>query len=97
MLQRAFASRSEDGLAILAVSAKDTVDDVQAFRAEFGLTFTLAMDQDESISSGLYEIPGQPATFVLDRDGTIIARHYGLLVESQLDEILAKALPATTS
>ncbi|RMG89485.1 MAG: hypothetical protein D6712_01615 [Chloroflexi bacterium] len=94
LLQELFENKQEENFTILAVSARDTVQQVQDFRAEFGLTFTLAMDEDEAISQGIYAIPGQPATFIIDENGVITARHFGILVESQIDDLLATAQPS---
>ena len=94
LLQELFENKQGENFTILAVSARDTVQQVQDFRAEFGLTFTLAMDEDEAISQGIYAIPGQPATFIIDENGVITARHFGILVESQIDDLLATAQPS---
>jgi len=89
-LQNKFEAYEEDGLIILGLAVRDTVEDVRDFQKEFGLTFTLALDEGEVITEQ-YAIPGQPSTFILDRNGVIVFRSFSLITEEQLSEALALA------
>lgn len=93
IFQQIWEERGErDNFTIVAVAARDTVEQVQTFRDEFDLTFTLAMDTDDSISFGLYQIYGQPVTMILDVDGIIVAQHLGIMLYEQLNELLDETL-----
>ena len=89
--QRAYEEFNDDGFEILAVSFDDTVEAIIEFRDEFGLTFPLALDDTGEINDA-YGIQTRPSSFLLDRDGVIITRHFGMMTESQIQEMLAEAL-----
>lgn len=86
-LQQIYETYGDQGVRILAVAARDTMQDIRDFREEFDLTFTLALDEDESISDR-YGIPGRPSTFILDQDGVIRFQSFSLVTEDQVREVL---------
>ena len=92
--QQAFEEHSDSGFTILAVAGQDTFEAIREFREEFSLTFPLALDEDASIED-LYGIQIRPSSFFLDSEGIIINRHFGLMVESQIAELLNEALATT--
>lgn len=87
-LQAAYDRYADDGLVILALAVRDEADLVRAFREEFGLTFTLALDEGERVSS-TFKVPGQPSTFIIDQNGVIQQQYFNLLTADQLEEALA--------
>ncbi|NDJ77522.1 MAG: redoxin domain-containing protein [Chloroflexi bacterium] len=89
--QAFFEEHQADGFTILAVNNSETVGDVEGFRDELGLTFPLAMDERGEIQAE-YGVFSYPSTLVLDRNGVIVARHFGLLDGSQLDDLVNQAL-----
>jgi thiol-disulfide isomerase/thioredoxin len=68
-LQREFSSR---GLAIIGVNARENKEAVRRYAKELGLTFPLVLDPDGKINA-LYGVIGLPTTFVVGRDGRVIA------------------------
>ena len=86
-----YNEHKEQGFTIIAVNNGETVADVQGFRDEYDLSFTLAMDERADIQNQ-YNIFGYPSTFILNRDGTILARHPGPLTADQLRELVNTAL-----
>ena len=68
-LQREFSSR---GLVIIGVNARENKDDVRRYAKELGLTFPLVLDPEGKINA-LYGVIGLPSTFVVGRDGRVIA------------------------
>jgi peroxiredoxin len=64
------------GLVLLAVDIQEKTNQVSAFIKEFGLTFPVALDSSGSITNK-YGIRGIPATFIIDRDGSIILSTVG--------------------
>ena len=86
-----FNEHSDQGFNIIAINNAESVADVQGFREEFGLSFTLAMDERADIQNQ-YNIFSYPSTFLLDRDGTILARHFGALTAEQVQQIVDDAL-----
>ncbi len=89
--QKQFDRHSNDDFTILAVNNSETVEDVAGFREEFGLTFPLAMDEDGVIQDQ-FSIFSYPSTFVIDRNGVILARHFGPLTAEQIEQLLNQAL-----
>jgi thiol-disulfide isomerase/thioredoxin len=72
-LYRRFRGRD---LEFLAVDIQEDKDDVAAFMKQFGLTFPAALDSTGRISAE-YGIRGIPATFIIDKEGGIIASVVG--------------------
>ncbi len=88
---RQFERHSNDGFTILAVNNSETAEDLAGFREEFGLTFPLGMDEDSAIQKQ-FSIFSYPSTFVIDRNGVILARHFGPLTAEQIEHLLNQAL-----
>lgn len=61
----------EKGVHILALNVKDTRLKAETFRDQYGLTFPIAQDRDESILRAYNVIP-LPTTFLIDPDGVIV-------------------------
>ena len=66
----------EKGLEILAVNSGEEQGQVLAFMKNNKLTFPVALDSDGKVS-GTYGIQAIPTTYLIDRDGNIIARVMG--------------------
>jgi thiol-disulfide isomerase/thioredoxin len=60
------------GLEFLAVDIQETGEEVRAFISQNGLTFPVALDLEGTVAAdyGVYAIP---STFIIDRDGYVIA------------------------
>jgi peroxiredoxin len=63
-------------LEFLAVDIQEDKDGVAAFMKEYGLTFPVVLDSTGRISAE-YGIRGIPTTFIIDREGGIIASVVG--------------------
>jgi peroxiredoxin len=91
--EAAYNEYKDDGFTILAVNNSEPVGVIQSFRDELGLTFPLLMDESGTLQR-LYSIVSYPSTFLLDREGRIIARHFGPLTTAQIQQMVAEALSA---
>ena len=89
--QAAYQAEQDAGFTILAVNNRDTTEAVIAYRDELGLSFPLVMDAGESIRKS-YGIFSFPSTYVINRDGVIVAQHFGALTAEQIQELIARAL-----
>jgi cytochrome c biogenesis protein CcdA/peroxiredoxin len=89
--ESAYQSNSEKGFTILAVNNRDTREAVSDYREEFGLSFPLVMDEGDAIKNQ-YGIVSFPSTYILNRDGVIVARHFGALTAAQIEELVNRAL-----
>ena len=90
--QKFYAEWKGAGLAILAVAWNDTAAAMAEFRDEYALEFPLALDASGEINE-LYAVQTRPTTYVIARDGTIHARHFGIMTEPQLRELFRELFP----
>jgi cytochrome c biogenesis protein CcdA/peroxiredoxin len=89
--QKTCEALAGDGFAIVAVNNRETVEDVIGFREEYDLTFPLVMDEQGEIQDR-YGVMMYPSTYVIGRDGLIVARHFGALTVTQLQELVDRAM-----
>jgi len=76
--QALYEDHADEGFVILALAQLDTPENVAQFREEMGLTFWMAMDEDQRIND-LYSVPGQPASLLIDQDGIIVYLTYSVV------------------
>ncbi len=88
--QKAYEEWNQHGFEILAIAYNDTEAAMESFRDEFGLSFSLALDDSGEINDA-YGIQTRPSSYLLDENGVILARHFGIMTESQLSELLHEA------
>lgn len=71
-IQKVYEELKERGLVVLAVNStsQDNVNSVEAFVAEYGLTFPVLMDYDGTVAR-LYQLKSLPTSFFIGRDGLI--------------------------
>jgi peroxiredoxin len=74
----------------VAIAYNDSEAAMADFRDEFGLSFTLALDDSGDINDA-YAIQTRPSSYLLGKDGLILARHFGIMTETQLDQLLSDA------
>jgi peroxiredoxin len=68
----------DQGLEMVAVNLQESRRTVGAFMDQLGLSFPAALDQTGSIG-GTYGVMAIPTTYIVDREGRIIARVTGSL------------------
>ncbi len=78
------------GFEILAIAYNDSEAAMRDFRDEFGLSFALALDESGEINDS-YAIQTRPSSFLIGKGGIILARHFGIMTEDQLGEMLTAA------
>ena len=89
--QKAYEEWGARGFEIVAIAFNDTEAAMADFRDEFGLGFTLALDSSGDINNA-YAIQTRPSSYLLGKDGVILARHFGIMTETQLNQLLSDAL-----
>lgn len=93
-LQSLYEQRKDEGLTVVGISMDtgDARDQVDEFVQEFGVKYPILLDpQMRGMDS--YQVLGLPATFLIDRDGTLRWMRFGPV--SADDEEFMKALGAT--
>ena len=89
--QKAYEEWGPRGFEILAIAYNDSESAMADFRDEFGLSFALALDSSGDINDA-YAIQTRPSSYLLGKDGVILARHFGIMTETQLNQLLSDAL-----
>lgn len=75
-MESLYSDMKDDGLVILGINLRETREQVNDFRNEYGLTFPLLLDKRSEV--GLkYGSSAIPTTYIIDRGGMIIARTVG--------------------
>ena len=71
-IERVYKDYKDQGLVVLAVNmtAQDTPSNIAPFIDEYGLTFPVLLDEDNSVASA-YQLRSLPSSFFIDRDGII--------------------------
>lgn len=94
--EQAFTEFSDDGLVILAINNRETVEEIAGFRAEMAetageLTFPIALDPRGQINQ-LYGVAQYPSTYIIDQQGIIVERHFGAMNADQIRESIESLL-----
>ena len=92
-LQAAYNAH-QDEVGFVAVDVKENQAQVEAFVAELGLTFPIALDTDGQVADVIYEVRGIPTTLFIDANGVVAARHVGPLDEAAINNYLTPLLEA---
>ena len=87
----AAAARSRSDVFILGVAVNDTEAAVREFARQVDVSYALAVDFDGYLVER-YPTPGLPTTWLITLDGTIAARWFGQLDQSQLAELVDRYL-----
>lgn len=91
-MQKRFGPR---GFAVLAVSVDKSLNAADAFVARHPVSFRIAYDPAGRAATA-FGVMGMPSTFLVGRDGTILARHVGFdprrtsALETVIEEALAR-------
>ena len=89
------ARHSRDGLAIVAINVDKRRADAERFLRDTPAQFTIAYDADGTVPSA-YDVHGMPSSYVIDRQGTIVAVENGFRderkedIEARIRALLAK-------
>jgi cytochrome c biogenesis protein CcmG, thiol:disulfide interchange protein DsbE len=91
VLERAWLTYRDRGVAIVGVDMQDTPEAAQAFIRRFQLTFPNAPDVDGKVAVE-YGVYGVPETFFVDRAGMIRAKHVGAVTDEVIRGTLERLL-----
>ena len=87
-LQERYRSR---GLVVVGLSMDDKAEPVRKFRDAYKVTYPLAM-ADLQVAKDYGKVLGLPVTFVVGKDGGLVARHDGAVDVKKLEAELEKLL-----
>jgi len=85
-LEEIYEQYHDRGLEVVGISLDtgDSADDVEMFAEEYGVTYTILHDP-QMRGMDLYQAPGLPATFMIDREGILRWVRYGPILEGDKD------------
>ena len=84
----------ENKIRILGVNLGESPQSVAQWIEEYNLTFDILLDPLQSVAQ-LYQIRGQPSTYVLDANHIIRAVYYGAVRMEQLESDVTRLLDPT--
>ncbi|MEZ6044808.1 MAG: TlpA disulfide reductase family protein [Planctomycetaceae bacterium] len=77
-LKETYAEYKDKGFEIIGISADDAKEQVDEFQKEFNLPWKLAMsNSDELATAERYSVTMFPSTYLIDREGNVIAVDLG--------------------
>lgn len=88
-LQRYYADHADRGLRIVAVNMGEAPAQAAAWVRDFGLTFDILLDPDET-STQPYYLFGYPTTFIIDPEGVVLRVYRGPISADELDDALGR-------
>jgi peroxiredoxin len=87
-LEAVYHTYKNQGLHLLAVNLGESRETASAWAREMKLTFDILLDPTQA-TGALYQLRGQPSTYVIAPSGIITHIYYGPTSESALKEALA--------
>jgi peroxiredoxin len=75
-IERLHQTYPAQDFAVLSIDLKETADQVKTFFQKHSLSFPALLDQDGSVFRE-YLVAGMPTTYLIGRDGTLLARGIG--------------------
>ena len=81
----------------VGLNLQENPEAVSAFRDEFGIDFPLILNEDGSLTNGLYTPVGLPTSWFIDREGVVRYMFSGAMtkevLENILDDVIARREP----
>ncbi len=90
-LQAVYEMYQVRGLRVLGINLGEGKPEVEAWVKQLGLTFDIVMDDGQRIAS-LYQLRGQPSSYLVAPDGVITQIYYGPTIRQSLEAVIAPLL-----
>ena len=90
LFQRYYDDYRDADLVVLGVNQGESLDVVQTFIQETGITYPILLDT-ETKTAAAYQVIALPVTIFIDQEGIIRYQHIGVISEAQFTNYL-KAL-----
>ena len=90
---------AKDGFTVVGVSMDDTAEAIRKFNAQFSVNYPMlaGRDVEDNIQKATGGIWGMPTSFLIGRDGKVLAKHLGLtpkaVLEKEISEALGRSVP----
>jgi len=89
--EKAYQTNGKNNFTVLAINNSESLDKVTTFRQQLKLTFPMVMDAKGELQRE-YGVVSYPSTYVLDKEGVIIAKQFGPMTREQIDTLVKRAL-----
>ena len=86
-----YEAHKDEGFVVLAVNSQEDAATVDAFIQTKGFSFPVALDTRGEVMN-LYQAPGLPTTYIIDRNGAIQHIQTGAITKQQLEAIIEPLL-----
>lgn len=83
-----------DDLIMLGINQRESADTVRDFANALGVTFPLLLDPPDSVLID-YIVTGLPQTLLIDREGVVIYRQFGVIDMETFPDYLSGLISAT--
>ena len=93
-LQRAYASRKDEGLTVLGINGThiDNLEDARTFVTELNLTFPVLRDDKGLVSDDKYRVIGLPTSVFITRSGKVSYIQIGVMTEEEVEAYSSQLL-----
>jgi len=93
-LERFVAEQGNKGAMVLAVNAGETTDQINTYFKQNDISgLNVLLDSNVEVYTA-YGINALPTTFIVDKDGVIRFRHFGMLRQEDIDGYMSKLAAA---
>ena len=92
------AKYSDQGLVVVGVNLDKERADAERFLEEYPVDFAIMYDENQELARQ-FEVVAMPSSYVIGRDGQVVARHMGFKVRQQdeYEAIIVEALQTPES
>ncbi len=91
LMQSVYQDLQDEGFTIIAVNFQETLDMARDYIREYGYTYPVPVDKTGEVS-GRYSVRGLPTSYIINRQGRVIAAKAGQLVEDEQSEDAFRAI-----
>ncbi len=75
-LERLHRALRDKGLEVVAISVDDSIEVIERFQRENGLSFTMLFDEDAKVAHG-FQTFKYPETYIVDKEGRLLSKIVG--------------------
>ncbi|SFS49639.1 thiol-disulfide oxidoreductase ResA [Marininema halotolerans] len=90
-IQKVYEKYKDQGFQVVGVNIAETEVAVSGFTRELAITFPVVLDRDRVVTKR-YDVGRLPATYLIDRNGKIIRKMKGQMLEEEVDGYAKEAL-----
>ncbi len=89
--EKVYQTNGKSNFIVLAINNSESLEKVTTYRQQLKLTFPMVMDEKGDLQRQ-YGVVSYPSTYVLDKEGVIIAKQFGPMTGEQIDTLANRAL-----